>query len=127
MEGLVYFDGAGFGKFNSGVFEAIIGSRGAAGGENDAIYTDHFFGAVVLEYDTLGGFVLFEGDDFAAGKSSDAESAKVIRYSLADFWVFGREETGSTFHDEDFGAELSIVFGDFASSGTAADDESRLR
>ena len=56
---------AGFLVFNFGVFETVVEARFAAGGKDDAIYTDHFFGVVMTENDALTEFVLLQCDDFA--------------------------------------------------------------
>ena len=123
LEGFVYFD-AGGGVFDFGVFETKVGVGLAAGGEYDAIYADHFFGVVTLKDDTFGGVVLLQSDDFAVGEYHDTEIiGEIIGNGSADFFVFAREDATGLFHNDGFGAELGIIFGDLAAGGAAANDK----
>ena len=123
MEGFVYFD-AGGGVFDFGVFETKVGVGFTASGEYDAIYADHFFGVVILEDDTFGSVVLFDGDDFAAGKYHNTEIVgEIIGNGGANFSIFARENAVGFFHNDGFGTEFGIIFGDFAAGRAATNDE----
>ena len=78
--------------FDAGVFETKIESGLAAGGEDDAVGANHFFGAAIYENDALSGGVLFERDDFRTGENHYAKFAREVTCdSVADFFVFAGE------------------------------------
>ena len=75
----------------------------------------------------LDAAFLLEGNDFGASDDHNAEFVfKIFAERFAGFFVFAREKARGTFHDENFGAEFGVIFGDFATSGTATDDESEF-
>ena len=84
---------------------------------------DHFVGSGMMEDDTFGLAVLFDCDNFGCSKNGNAEATgEVICDGITSFFVFAREEMSGRFGEDNFGAELSKVFGDFATSRTATDD-----
>ena len=127
MEELVCFD-AGGGVFDFGIFETEVGIGLATGSKYDAIDANHFFDVVVLEDNTFGHVVLFEGDNFAVWQNHNAEHiSEIICDSLASVGIFVWEQARGFFHNDGFSAKFGIVFGNFAAGGPTTNDNSNFR
>ena len=119
---------AGVFVFDASVFEAEVEIWLAAGGENDIVDADHFFGAGIAENNIFADFIAADGNDFGTYEYSDAETiGEMISDELADFFVFARKKAPGCFGDENFGAKFGKVGSDFAASGTAANNHYGLR
>ncbi len=127
LEIFVGHNAAGFVGADAGVFEPAVGAGFGAGSQHNAINADHFVFGSGFEDDAFCSAVIFEGDYFGVGNNHDAEfGSEVFAESLTGFGVFFGQESGGLLHNNNFGAEFSKVFGDFAAGGATANNENEL-
>lgn len=127
LEISVGLDKAGFIELYASGGEAVVVDWAAAGGKDDAIHADHFFGFFGFEDDVFGGVVLADGGDFGAGEDSDFEVAlEVLGHGGGNVWILVGEQAAGLLGNKSFDAKGGVVFGQLAAGGATADDNGGL-
>ncbi len=115
-------------ELDAGAVEAVVEGGSGAGGEDNGVDANHFFGAGVLKNGVLGERILRQSRDAGISEHHDAEVVDKMRFEGGtDFGIFVREEAGGLFGDQGLGAKGGVVFGELAAGGAAADDEDDSR
>ena len=110
-------------EFDFGVVETEVDVGFTASSKDDVGDANHFLGVAVAEDDVPTDVVLADGDDFARVEDGGTEFAgEIIGESGANFGIFTGENALVHVEEDDFGAELGVVGGDFTTGGASTDD-----